>query len=440
MTTPATTTSNEVIEDNTPPPPPRALTPIQESESSDIETIQPKLSNAQSTNSCNITSFHSDADLKVIVQQPGGDITTTYMVCACAMACASPLWRSMLFYNTAQARGAEGEIKENLDQTLKLEGDAEAIGVLFRIIHYDFSHVPEEPTLDQLFELCLNACRFRCTHLFHPWANKWISSMSTFVSEAHCHPECHKALHIAWTFGDIDLFRDMIDALIVSTKIDAKGRIVNISGKPLDDMLLNLNVLPIITETRIATVAKILDAVKTPIESLSSTDRNPRSSYCKIGKDSKECEAMMLGSVLPALMKAGLFPVPEPHNFTGSLLELKYRLDEIKMLPYIGRDWVPHKAHDNCNLGFCESVTTCLKEMPVPLSDYIMSWMSEQAKICGIEAGDELAKYRQQVESLSREPIVHKADLPHELKKENGDDSDGASVVTIKKDNSEDKP
>lgn len=83
---------------------------------------------------------------------------------------------------------------------------------------------------------------------------------------------------------------------------------------------------------------------------------------------------MMLGSIIPALAKAGLFPVPEPEKFTGSIVTLKNELDNVKTIPYVGKEWMPHTSHENCNLGFRESVIACLKEMIVPLSAGISKW------------------------------------------------------------------
>ncbi|KAI0103049.1 hypothetical protein GGR51DRAFT_562030 [Nemania sp. FL0031] len=363
----------------------RALTPILETESG--------------TEDSTIT-FHLDADLKVIIQG-SDDNPAIYMVCASALACASPIWRSMLYRDAAHARGVKDEAGDNQVQTLELESDSKAISLLFHIVHYDFSHVPQEPTLNQLFELCKSACQYRCTHLFYPWANQWTSRLANFVAEADCYSECHKALYVAWTFGEMKLYRDTVDALIVSTKVDFNGKIVNVSGQPLEDMLMPLELLEIITKARASTIAKILDAVRAPIHVLSSGAQSERGVYCKVGKDTQPCEIMMLGSVIPALTKAGLFPVPEPEKFTGSIEGLKDTLDKVKTIPYVGREWMPHMSHESCNLGFRESVMICLKEMAVPLSSSIMSWMSDQAYTCGIKSTTELQQWRQRSEESS---------------------------------------
>ncbi|KAI1360979.1 hypothetical protein F5Y08DRAFT_343143 [Xylaria arbuscula] len=343
--------------------------------------------------------FHPDADLQVIINQTGVD-PIVYLVCASALGCASLVWRTMLHSDDTSGKEARGQVK-----TLKLDGNPEALGLLFRIVHYDFSHVPKEPTLDQLFELGKSACKYQCTHLLYPWANEWTKSLSQFAGEDDCYSECHKALFAAWTFGDLRLYRDMVDALIVSTELDTNGKIVNIAGKPLEDMLMPCDLLEIITTVRASTIENILDSVKKPLNILSCGENGQENAYCKVGKDSHACETMMLGSIIPALTRARLFPIPEPGKFAGSIAQLKEKLDNIKTIPYVGREWAPHMSHDGCNLGFRESVTTCLTTMVVPISSNIMCWMSAQAKTCGIETTKELKEWQSKFENHSLESL-----------------------------------
>ncbi|TRX90819.1 hypothetical protein FHL15_008223 [Xylaria flabelliformis] len=404
------------------PTTPRALTPIPETDT---------LSESPAT------SFHPDADLEVVITKANGE-HTTYIVCASALACASPIWRTMLYQKAACDRGANNGTKQDRSETMKLTGDPEAIGVLFRIIHYDFKHVPKEPTLDKMFELAKSVCQYRCAHVLYPWAGQWVASLTNFVAEVDCYSECHKALHVAWTFGELKLYRETVDALIVSAKIDGNGKIVNISGQPLEDMIMPHELLEVITETRASTVAKILDAVKAPIEVLSSGEQNQPSMYCKVGKDSQACEIMMLGSVIPALTKAGIFPVPKPKNFTGSIEALKNSLDKVKTIPYVGKEWMPHMSHEGCNLGFRESVMTCLKEMMVPLGAGIMSWMSDQANICGIKATRELEKWRQRAEESLSEHLTNSRPVQHLEKQDQeecGGDRDSESTKDDQQEN-----
>lgn len=157
---------------------PRALTPILETEPGPEDST---------------TAFHPDADLKVIIRAPNND-PTIYMVCASALTCASPVWRSMLYCDAANAREMKDETRYDQTQSMVLRGDSEAVALLFRIIHYDFRHVPKEPTLNQLFELSKSACQYRCTHILYPWAQQWVSQLATFFADVNCYSECHKAL------------------------------------------------------------------------------------------------------------------------------------------------------------------------------------------------------------------------------------------------------
>ncbi|KAI0441589.1 hypothetical protein F4803DRAFT_562953 [Xylaria telfairii] len=389
---------------------PRALTPIPEADAaSEYPTIV----------------FHPDADLEVIIPT-SNENPTTYMVCSSALACASTIWRTMIYHDAAGTRNANYDTKQDRSQTMTLSGHPEAIGLLFQIIHYDFKHVPTEPTLNELFELCKSACQYKCAHILYPWARQWSESLSNFVADVDCYAECHKALHIAWTFGELKLYREAVDALIVSATIDPNGKIVNISGQPLEDMLMPHDLLEVIIETRASTVAKILDGIKKPIEALSSGETQ-RPTYCKVSKDTQACEFMMLGSIIPALTKAGLFPVPETEKFTGSIVTLKNELDKVKTIPYVGKEWMPHTSHESCNLGFRESLIACLKEMIVPLSAGIMSWMSDQANTCGIKATSELEEWRQRSEESSSKHFA-KSGVAHHMEKKDQEGGDSAST------------
>lgn len=120
----------------------------------------------------------------------------------------------------------------------------------------------------------------------------------------------------------------------------------------------------------------MLDAIKSPIMALSTGERVSDKSYCRVGKDSHSCEAMMLGSAIPALTQVGLFPVPDPLGYTDSISTLRDKCDKIKTIPYVGKDWMPHMSHDCCNLGFSKSINACLKQMDVPLTKDISKWHS----------------------------------------------------------------
>jgi hypothetical protein len=106
-----------------------------------------------------------------------------------------------------------------------------------------------------------------------------------------------------------------------------------------------------------------------PLDAISNRGENEKNTYCKVGKDSKACELIMLGSAVAALTKAGLFPVPGSRQYKGSIGDLKKSLVKVNAVPYCGKDWMPHLSHDHCTLGLDLVVMDCLKDMEIRLTD-----------------------------------------------------------------------
>jgi hypothetical protein len=153
---------------------------VAESSSPDSETSEPEsTATGLTVVEPPITVFHEDANLRVVVTGHNSD-TVIYMVRASALICVSPVWRS--------------QMKDKEIRTLELGGNPEAIGIIFHMAHHNYSDIPEKPVLDQLFELGKSACKYECTHLFYPWAAKWISNLFAIVGRDHCFDECHKAV------------------------------------------------------------------------------------------------------------------------------------------------------------------------------------------------------------------------------------------------------
>lgn len=181
-----------------------------------------------------VVSFHVDSD--VTFQVTTADVLTKFEVSACSVTTASPVWRNMLYGKTA-GRPASG------DWIVEIEGDLKALDILFRIIHYQFSKVPTTLPIDELFELMLLTDRFKCTHLVFPWARKWASAFAAYACEKDHFYHCHKVAFIAWELGTEKLFCDMVYAMIISSKVDAAGDLVNVSAIPLKDMILPTGIL-----------------------------------------------------------------------------------------------------------------------------------------------------------------------------------------------------
>lgn len=140
----------------------------------------------------------------------------------------------------------------------------------------------------------------------------------------------------------------------------------------------------------------MLSTIQKPISHFfkKKEDRDPTIRYCKLGTDGEHCFTMMVGSALQQLIQAGLYPVPATNDYKESICALKDHVFAIEYKHWEGRDYVPHKSHHRCDLGFKDSVLEVLRNMSLPLQDADLAHMDQQSVISGVENGNELAAFR----------------------------------------------
>ncbi|KAI1798910.1 hypothetical protein F4811DRAFT_150953 [Daldinia bambusicola] len=323
-----------------------------------------------------ILYFDIDSDLDVPLKAEDGIVLCK--VSSAQLALASPVWRTMLYGNKSIKRTDGKRLAVNID------GDAMALETLFHIIHYEFDRVPVKLSLDELHHVAHVISRYQCAHLIYPWAETWINSIPTYDEPEERYRCSPKAVFVAWVLGDIPLFRQYVEQIILSSKL-VEGQLVDVDGNSLYE-LGNIHELLLvwISTTRLEIISQILDALNEPFKRPFSDDKSLKPPFCKLGSQQKECEIMMLGSMIPQLMAAGLFPVPEPTEFQGSIDTLRSKINDIKYIPYEGRDWMPHLSHISCSLGYTEAVHSSLANVKVPLDRNFVNEFVARARVSGI--------------------------------------------------------
>ncbi|KAK6948820.1 hypothetical protein Daesc_010591 [Daldinia eschscholtzii] len=323
-----------------------------------------------------IIYFDIDSDLDIPFETEGGLILCK--VSSAHLALASPVWRNMLYGNNYIKRSDEEA------WVVSIDGYASALMTLFHIIHYEFDKVPVKLPLEELYRIAVVISRYKCTHLIYPWAETWINSLPTNHAPEENYRNSRKAMFIAWVLGDVSLFRRSVEQIVLSSKL-VTSQLVDSDGNSLSDVEnIHEDLLGWIGTTRLETISLILDALSEPFRRPSSGDKSPKPPFCKLGTQQKECETMMLGSMVPQLMAAGLFPVPEPREFLDSIDTLKSKINNFKYTPYEGRDWMPHLSHISCSLGYSEAVEASLADMQVPLDCGFMDDFVARSRISGI--------------------------------------------------------
>jgi hypothetical protein len=100
---------------------------------------------------------------------------------------------------------------------------------------------------------------------------------------------------------------------------------------------------------------------------------------------------MLLGTTLPGLIAAGLFPIPQASGYHGSLLDLKDAIYGIRYHHWEGKNALPHQAHTGCNLGLRDSVKKVMEAMDSPIDKPCLDQLSAKAAISGVDNGIALA-------------------------------------------------
>ncbi|KAI1469046.1 uncharacterized protein F4812DRAFT_356233 [Daldinia caldariorum] len=342
----------------------------------DVPEEQCTIPSGTTTEATSIIYFDIDSDLDVPFKAESGVIICK--VSSAQLALASTVWRTMLYGDKSMKRSE----KEHL--VLNIDGDVRALIMLFHIIHYEFDRVPVKLSLDELHSVADVISRYQCAHLIYPWAKTWINSIPMYDNPEEHYRSSPKAAFVAWVLGDISLFLRSVEQVILSSKL-IDGQLVDLDGNSLRDLgNINESLLVWISTTRLEILSQILHVLNEPFRQPSSDDKSLKPPFCKLGSQQKVCEAMMLGSMIPQLIAAGLFPVPEPSEFQDSIDTLRSKINDFKYTPYEGRDWMPHLSHISCSLGYVEAVQLSLGNMRVPLSRNFIDEFGSRARVSGI--------------------------------------------------------
>lgn len=170
--------------------------------------------------------FHKDSDLTFKVWPE-----ICYKVIEVNVSSASDAFNNLLYeINTRPKKGA---------WVINLPDDnPQALKVILQIIHFRFGEVPKCPTIDELFEICILVSKYDCTHLIQPWAEKWGGLLKGFANNRNAPTLNFKVLWVSWVLGCVRPFRDMVDSIILTSKIDEHGDLIHACGAKLEDIVL----------------------------------------------------------------------------------------------------------------------------------------------------------------------------------------------------------
>jgi len=155
------------------------------------------------------TVFDPRGDIKLCV---GETDPATFTACSRALARTSPVFERMLF-----GRFVESKPSDDVEWLVKLSEDKPgAMSIFLRISHGQFNHVPQNPSIDELYDLTVLSNFYDATGILEPWIQRWVSSVE---DKARVTEETMvKGLWIGWEFGRKDTFARIARRLLMESR------------------------------------------------------------------------------------------------------------------------------------------------------------------------------------------------------------------------------
>ncbi|KAE9572328.1 hypothetical protein CGMCC3_g11745 [Colletotrichum fructicola] len=155
-------------------------------------------------------------DLQLRVGSDHAGHPTIFLVCSKTLARSSPVLKKMLYGGFAESLSAQ-EKKE--DWVVDLPDDEpSSFKLLLHIMHRNFSQVPQEISLESLFQLVVVLDKYDSIALIRPWASSWLRDIKDST-------EYPMALHIAWELGLENAFHHFMTVLVQKAFVDEEGEL-----------------------------------------------------------------------------------------------------------------------------------------------------------------------------------------------------------------------
>ncbi|KAF8849605.1 hypothetical protein BDZ45DRAFT_662993 [Acephala macrosclerotiorum] len=275
------------------------------------------------------TFFDPDGDLRLVVgSELGPAEKRDFVVCSRTLSRATRVLKTMLYgpYREARAAGNSGE-----EWLVELPEDKPAaLKILLYIIHAQYSHVPEQISLNDLYDILVVSQKYDMTHGLRPWAKSWF--------DPHAQPSKLtsnlRLLGVAWELGDRVVFSGVARMIVIGSEADAEGRLLDSEKVAFEDyqILGPADIIGIMTRSRQQVIKNILQMLGDCIRNLQTS--SSRSRRCvKPHQRGDVCDAMTLGSIilfLPSLELQSSWAEAKIESYPQSIEHLLNVIEGIK--------------------------------------------------------------------------------------------------------------
>jgi hypothetical protein len=300
-----------------------------------------------------------DLFLEIGLSDMGSGPAQSFQVCSRSLARMSPVLERMLYGSFAESNA---QCRQTDCWTIDLpEVKPAPFALLAYICHGRFDRVPKVLSTDELFDLVALAHYYDCTPALAPWAERWLASIREPASSREL--EMYKVLFICQELGGKQTFEVTARRLVLeSRKLMGRDELHERLGGHM------VQIVERIDGIRDEAIGAMLGLFRELADILVVVDEKPR--WCRYASymGPHRCESMILGSVVFCLTRAGLWPLPDPHDVGESIMELYRKMTGV-VVHDIGQVGKGGDDHARCNPRsfLLERLQRILADMPDPL-------------------------------------------------------------------------
>ncbi|TQN69468.1 hypothetical protein CSHISOI_06104 [Colletotrichum shisoi] len=310
----------------------------------------------------------------------------TFVVCSRTLARSSTVFSAMLFSGFAESCPKEVS-EESSSWTVELPEDSPySFSLLMDIIHGHFVSLPEMLRARDLHDLLILTNKYDMTHVLHPLALTWFrpyKKITTCVGN-------ESVLWIAWELGHKELCHKLIRSLVLESRVDEYGQLLDSNGDPLprDSFLEGPGVLDHVAQVRsnlIHSIASLFnEAVESNLDGNGCRAPTRPSMFCYMTK-TIDCDSITAGALVRYTKTLGFqgegYGEIDTSQYLGSARDLASSVDQTgfdRMLLHSFCDPLP---------GIRMKIQNLLDSVALPALGSYSTYFQQQAKKTGIERG-----------------------------------------------------
>lgn len=316
---------------------------------------------------------------------------------------------SPVFFDMAYKTDLRGNQEE---WVWELESDSiHGLAVLFSLLHLDLCQpmFNKKPQPGEVYDVLRVFSKYKIPKsAFFPWVQSWTAGFrdgldSTKLSRIEC-------LYVAYELADFQSLKRCIRQVAHEVELNSGARL---GGRLIEDIgPITKNIVDEIQTVRTADLESLLKPLQEAYAFFMDPNNADDNKFCRSVDAHRQCNQMLLGTLLTNLVQQQMFPVPAPDSYRGDVRSLARKISEMDVRGLYLPGLEPHKQrHGLCRLGqdfLAKKISN--NESYIPLSKHLVKQMYQAAKSQGV----------QKIEKAEFQPYGH---LFFKGKEGEGDDS-----------------